>query len=140
MFGRSQYKWLFLATIIGILTCFFPFFRGTRLSNGQEMLSNVTTASNMLVATLTMSVTVGAFTVSHLFSNRKQQLILTVIAIVMSILNLVFLFMESSQYLDGEYKWSAVFAFSLPVLLGLAAFSMYKDNQVVKGSGERSHA
>jgi hypothetical protein len=67
-----------------------------------------------------------------LFKNRKLQLNLTLVALAVSIINLIIYFVEIKKFASGTVSLSAIFAFAIPVFLFFASRGIWKDKKLIK--------
>ena len=130
MIQRIQTIWLLLASACAFLTMKFPFYYIGPHPNMPSDQFNATT--NMLLLILTsMLGTLCLFTI-FIFKQRKLQLWLTVLAIVISLLNIFLYFNSKKNYSGGGLALTSVFAFLIPIFLVLAARAIYKDQKLIK--------
>ncbi len=129
MIQRIQTVWLLLASACAFLTMKFPFFVG---ADPQINMGAFTATTNMIILVLTsMLGTLCLFTI-FVFKQRKLQLWLTILAILISALN-IFLYFNSKQgYPNSNLALASVFAFLIPILLILAVRGIYRDQKLVK--------
>ena len=129
MIQRIQTIWLLLASAFAFLTMKFAFFVGANtLINFGEF--NATT--NMIILVLTsMLGTLCLFTI-FVFKQRKLQLWLTILAIVIRGVNIFLYFNSKTGYPNSNLTLTSVFAFLIPIFLILAAKGIYKDHKLLK--------
>ncbi len=130
MLQRIQTLWLFLAAILAFLTLNFEFFSGVRTSDNVFHLLNA--KENNIILVLTVANAVALLITIFLYKNRKLQLRICLVCLVLSILIVVLYFMQVKNYSAGSYSLWSVFAFAVPVLVVLALRSIYKDEKLVK--------
>jgi uncharacterized membrane-anchored protein len=144
MIQRIQSLWLLLAAVCCFLTLQFSFFSGNILDNEQLVLKSMTalgltshpeagkTEYNILSLLLTATTGVISFIAIFMYANRMTQLKLTVTALLLSLLTLVYLFILTQDFSDGTLSLTSVFAFLPPIFLFLASRGIYKDQKLVK--------
>ena len=69
-----------------------------------------------------------------LYKNRKLQLRIVLVSLLVSILNVYLYLKETNKFVQGEgnYDLTCVLAFAIPILIILAAMGIYKDEKLVK--------
>ena len=134
MIQRIQTIWLLLAAAAAFSTLRFSFYSGNRMDGTTKIFEYFNAQSNLLLLILTAGVGLLAFISIFLFKNRKLQFRLTVIAIIVSLLNLAFYFTGIRKFVAGEsnYDLTAILAIVVPILLFLAAKGIRKDDKLVK--------
>lgn len=133
MIQRIQSIWLLAASLCAALTYKFSFYSGNKTgeANMQEFEKLVASSDFFLVITTAILVA-GCLIIIFFYKNRKQQLWLTLTAAALSIINLIIYFTQIKKFASGTFSLSAVLAFSIPVLLVLAARGIWKDEKLVK--------
>ena len=133
MIQRIQTIWLLVAALCAALTYKFSFYSGNKTGDANmQQFEKLIASSNFLLVIFTAVLTAGCLILVFLYKNRKQQLSLTVVSAVLSIINLIIYFTEIKKFTSGTFSLSAVFAFAIPVLLILAARGIWKDEKLVK--------
>jgi hypothetical protein len=67
-----------------------------------------------------------------LYKNRKLQQRITILAIIVSLLNIFLYYEQTQKFVEGNYDLTAVLSLAIPVFLILAARGIYKDQKLVK--------
>jgi dipeptide/tripeptide permease len=133
MLQRIQTLWLLLASACALLTLKFPFFSGARPgANQANPIDALSATSTIPIVVLTVGLAIGMLIVIFLFKNRKLQLRLTVVGILVSIVIIFLYYLETKNFTDGHYALSAIFSIAIPVLLSMAARGIRKDQKLVK--------
>ena len=132
MIQRIQSVWLLLAAAAAFASLQFPFYNG--LTEAGKPLVYVTAQSNLLLLILTAGVGLASLIAIFLYKNRKMQSRIVLIALLVSVINLVLFFMQTQKFLPGQgnYNLTAIFAIVAPVLLILAMRGIKKDEKLVK--------
>lgn len=133
MIQRIQTIWLFLSALCAAFTYKFPFYTGNKIPisvTGEQQ--KLVASSNFLLLILTALLIVGTFIIIFLYKNRKQQLWLTILALVISIANIIIYFTELKKFVSGTISLTAILAFIIPIFLLLAANGIWKDEKLVK--------
>ena len=133
MIQRQQSLWLLLSTICAFLSFKLPFFAGARenvagtaggavyIDAGSSFFLLVLTGACMLVSLITI----------FLFKDRKLQLKLCFTGIGLSILLIIFYFVEIKT-LPGAIALSSIFVFLILIGYIMAARGIWKDEKLVK--------
>src|SRR5882724_8967577 len=131
MLQRMQTIWLLLAAAGGILTLKYSFFSGNKIDTSQvKTFEYLTATSNMIILVLTIALVSGILIDIFLYKNRKLQLRITILAIIVSLLNIFLYYGQTKKFVEGNYDLTAVLSLVIPVLLVLAARGIYKDQKL----------
>jgi len=130
MIQRLQTVWLLFASACAFLSMKFAFyFIGTNPELPSDQF-NATT--NMIILILTAILgTLCLFTI-FVFKQRKLQLWLTILALIISGLNIFLYFNDKKNYQGGGLALTSVFVFLIPLFLIFAARGIYKDQKLVR--------
>jgi drug/metabolite transporter (DMT)-like permease len=133
MIQRIQSIWLLLAAAACFLTLKLPFYNGNVVQPDQTRLfTHLTAMSNIILMILTFLLGTGIFVIIFLFKDRKLQMRLTVVAIILSIVNIILFFNQLKVFAEGSFDLTSPIAFLVPVFLVLAARGIYKDQKLIK--------
>lgn len=136
MIQRIQTIWLLMAAAAAFLTLKLSFYGGNLLNveTNTKTYQSLTAQSNVLLTILSAGVGLAALISIFLYKNRKLQLRIVLLSLLVSIINIVLFFVESKKYVAGEgnYDLTAAFAFAVPVFLFLAMRGIRKDEKLVK--------
>lgn len=133
MIQRIQTLWLILAAAAALLTFQWPLF----LANAPAAFKFMATDKTILLFVQASVATIAAIDI-FLFSNRKLQLRLAIVGIVVSILSVVAEFYFISRFktdnmiTEGYWYLGAVFPLLAILFFILAARGIYKDDKLVK--------
>ncbi|HYJ64409.1 MAG TPA: DUF4293 domain-containing protein [Parafilimonas sp.] len=129
MIQRIQTVWLLLASACAFLTMKFAFFVGT---NAQTPFNEFNATNNMFL--LILSSILGTLCLFNIFifKQRKLQLWLCIIAIIISGLNIYLYFIDKKDYPTSNLALTSVFAFLIPIFLILAVRGISKDQKLLK--------
>ncbi|MFI5187119.1 MAG: DUF4293 domain-containing protein [Chitinophagales bacterium] len=133
MIQRFQSLWLLLAAIFAFLTFKLPFYSGSKKI--QDVIQpdvRLDAASQIFILILTVAVILLCFIALFLYKNRKKQLTLTTINIILSIVLLVLYFLQIQKFETGIISLSCLFTLVIPIFLFLAARGIWKDEKLVK--------
>jgi len=132
MIQRIQTVWLLLAAACAFLTLKLSYFSGNRIIDGQKQFAHLTARYNILLTILSVAVGILALVLIFLFKDRKLQMRLTIVDLIISALNIYLYFKASQEFIEGRIDWSCVFVFIIPILLFLAIRGIYKDEKLIK--------
>ena len=133
MIQRIQTIWLLLAAIASLLTFRFSFYSGHKI--GSTVLNewtNLSASSSLLLVILASLTGIGSFVAIFLYKDRKTQLRVTIVALILSLLSLIVYFTQVKNYEKGELSFTAILAFIVPVFLFLAMRGIWKDQKLLK--------
>ena len=133
MLQRFQTLWLLLAAIFAFLTFKLPFYSGSKIVKDVIQPDvRLDASSQILILVLTGAVILCCFIAVFLFKNRKKQLTLTVINLILSIILLVLYFLQIQKFQTGIISLSCLFTLAIPIFLLLAARGIWKDEKLIK--------
>lgn len=133
MIQRSQSVWLLLAAVCAFLTIEFPFFYINSTIPGVATVE-YTAKNNLLLVILTSILGASLLFLIFLYKNRKLQLRLTLVAFLISLLN-IYLFFEYGYIIQNPkpgIALSSVFAFFIPIFCVLAMMGIRRDIRLIK--------
>ena len=126
---------MLLAAACAVLTLKFPFSSGGAVSAGQgKQISYVTATSAWPLLFLTVAVAVGTLVNIFNYKNRTLQLRVTVALILLSLLNIIFFYRQTTLLMEGTYALASILALVVPVALVLAARGIFKEQKLVKSA------
>jgi hypothetical protein len=133
MLQRIQSIWLLLAAAACFLTLKLPFYNGNVVLPDQtRRFDHLTAMNNIILTILTFLLGIGIVIIIFLFKDRKLQLRLTILAIILSIVNIVLFFGQIKKFVEGSFDLSSPVVFTVPIFLILAARGIYKDQKLIK--------
>jgi uncharacterized membrane-anchored protein len=134
MIQRIQSVWLLLAAAAAFASLQLPFYSGYLIDDQVKSLKYLTAQSNLLLLILTAGVGLASLVAIFLYKNRKQQSRITLVALLVSIVNLVLYFLQVQKFVPGQgnFSLSAIFAIITPIFLFLAMRGIRKDEKLVK--------
>jgi peptidoglycan/LPS O-acetylase OafA/YrhL len=130
MIQRIQSLYLLGASVCAFLSFKFPFFSGQKKINAEQKY--LTASTNFGILLLTVALAVGTLAIIFLYKNRKQQIKYTLVALLVSIASLAVYFFAKKDFVSGTYSFGAILPIAIPILLGLAAWNIRKDEKLVK--------
>jgi Domain of unknown function (DUF4293) len=134
MIQRQQTIWLLLSTIAGILSFMFPFVTGLEIitKNTTPALSLVTAGSNFFLLVLTPASIILSAVIIFLFKNRKQQMQLCLLGILLSVLIVVLYIVKMNSLIKPTLALSCIFPFAVIAGYYLAFRNIRKDEKLIK--------
>ena len=130
MIQRIQSLWLLLASVCSFLTFRVSFYYGQKA--GTAINESLNATSNILLIILAAATGMGAFITIFLFKDRKNQLRVSVVTLLLSILSLVIYFSQTRNYSDGRFTITALVSIAIPVFLIMAIRGIWKDQKLIK--------
>src|SRR3954453_13592493 len=129
MIKRSQTLWLLLAAVCAFLTFIFPFYNLNAVVVSE---SNEFTAKSRIAITILTSI-IGALCLFliFLYKNRKLQLRLSFLALLLSCINIYLYFSFKDESVSGVSLFS-IFTFLIPIFILMAIRGIYRDIKLIK--------
>jgi hypothetical protein len=132
MIQRIQSIWLLLAAIAASLTFKFEYYSGINLQH--PTLYKINAAENIPILLLTVTVSALALVIIFLFKNRKLQLRLCILGILLEALLIFLYYTQVKNYTDGTLSIWAILHGAIVLLFFMAARSINKDERLIKDS------
>jgi hypothetical protein len=135
MIQRLQSVWLLLAAAAAFCSLQFSFYSGNMVAANQtKSWVSLTAQSNLLLLILSAGVGIASLIAIFLYKNRKTQLRIVLVSLLVSILNLVLFFTQTKKFVPGEgsFDLTAIFALMVPVFLFFAIRGIRRDEKLVK--------
>jgi Domain of unknown function (DUF4293) len=135
MIQRIQSVWLVLASIAMALTFKYSFYTGTKITKTpvvNQPIDVINASSNFLGLLLAITFAAICFITIFLFKNRKLQMKLVGVAILVGLVNFYLLYHQTNNFLKGTYSISAIFPF---VAIGFAISALrciWQDEKKIK--------
>lgn len=131
MLQRIQSVWLLIASVLCFATLKFALFNG--LDNTNKYVE-FTAKDNFIVLILTIAVAAALLVCIFLYKDRKNQLKVSIAALVVYVITFILAYTKTSQYLSGRFTLTSIIYFAIPVFIFLAIRAIYKDEQLVKSA------
>lgn len=132
MLQRIQSVWLLLASTCAFISLKVPYYSGT---NKEGIPSyKLMGTENFYLMLLTIAVAVLALITIFLYKNRKLQLRLCILGILLEALLIFLYYRETSSYLDGTYSLTALLHGCIVLFFFLAARGISNDDKIIKDS------
>ncbi|HVZ25427.1 MAG TPA: DUF4293 domain-containing protein [Sediminibacterium sp.] len=138
MIQRMQTIWLLVSSILAFTTLKLSFFSGNVQTDATKQFVHFTAMQSIPIMILTVGIAVGSLIVIFLYKNRKLQMRLCLLFLIVSALNLLLYYLKTSSFVAGEWSFdiSSLVSAAIPVCLLFAVRGIYRDEQTVK-SAER---
>lgn len=134
MIQRIQSIWLLLASGCAFLSLKLPFFIGT---NKEGITSyKLTGTGNFIIMLLTIAIAVLAFIIIFLYKNRKLQIRLSVLGIMLELLLIFLYYLQVKSFVTGSgtYALSSLLHSCIVFFFYLAIRGIAKDLKVIRNS------
>jgi peptidoglycan/LPS O-acetylase OafA/YrhL len=132
MIQRIQSVWLLLASIFDAITFRFPFYIGDWKKDTIQATIDLNAQLTTPLTILTVLTGVLAFVTIFLFNNRKLQLRLTYVGMLLSVVLLVLYFLEIGNFYNGDMALWCLFYFAILLFYLLAARGIRKDQKLIR--------
>jgi hypothetical protein len=129
MIQRIQTLWLLLAVTAAILSLQLPFYGGI---SGQSTYTPLTGLSNFIILILTVAVALTGLITVFLYKNRKLQLQLSLLGLLLQLIVIVLYFLETKKFTEGNFALTSILTFLIPVLFILAWMGIRKDEKLIR--------
>ena len=134
MIQRQQTLWLLLATLSAILSFMFPFVTGGQIitKNTLPVVLPVDAGSNFFLLVLTGGSLILSSVIIFLFKNRRQQIQLCLLGLLLAILIVILYFLQMNKLIKPTLALSCIFPFAILVGYFMAFRNIRKDEKLVK--------
>lgn len=139
MIQRIQSFWLLVVIILAALSLKFGFYVGTWMNEGVQHPQIILNGHNpsILVFAATIVLLVVSVLAIFMYKNRKQQLMMGVIDLLLSIALLYFYYQEIHTHFlpdSGTLTLTSVFVFLMPIFIIMALRGINKDIRLLKSA------
>jgi len=134
MIQRQQSLWLLLATAAAVLTFMFPFATGEEIvqKTAMKQTTEIIAGNNFFTLILTIA-SIGLSTVTiFMFKDRKLQMKLCLLGLLVSVLTLVLYFMGMKKLISSTPALWAILPVGVIVGYFMAFRNIRKDEKLVK--------
>src|SRR6478735_573861 len=134
MIQRIQTIWFFLAAVCAFITIRFSFYSGHKINDPQKVYTVLNATTDMILLILTVALGIVALVLIFFYKDRKTQMRITLVALLVSLLNIYLYYNETKKFIAAESSLdlTCIFVFAIPILLFLAFRGIYKDQKLVK--------
>ncbi len=129
MIQRIQTLWLLLAAACSLATLKFSFYSGNKDNN---LFAELNGTSNFFLLILAVAVALTALAAIVLFRKRKLQMQLSLLGFLLQAVALVVYFLQTKQYVQGNFTLTSAISFAIPIFFILAWIGIRKDEKLVK--------
>jgi Na+-translocating ferredoxin:NAD+ oxidoreductase RnfD subunit len=129
MIQRIQTIWLLLAAAASFATLKLSFYSGNKDNN---LFEELTGSSHFLLMILSVAVGLLALITIFLYKNRKLQIRLSLLGIVLQLAVLAVYFQQLKTYVQGNFTLTSGVSFIIPVFFILAWLGIRKDEKLIK--------
>jgi uncharacterized membrane protein len=132
MLQRIQSIWLLLAAACAFLSFQFPFYSGTN----KELIPSYILKGTETIPLILVTAAIGIIALISIFlyKNRKLQLRLTVLCIVLEALLIFLYYSQVKNFSGGTYALTALLQGCVVFFLFLAAKGINHDEKIIKDS------
>ncbi len=136
MIQRVQSIWLCLAASLSILGIRSSFFSGNQLNTITTIMefTEFTALFQKSILAITIITAVLALIAVFMFKNRKQQLLITMAAMLFSCITILLYFNAKKEYIDPKLDLGAIAGFLVPFCFIMAARGISRDERMVKSA------
>jgi peptidoglycan/LPS O-acetylase OafA/YrhL len=135
MIQRIQTVWLLLASTAMALTFKFSFFTGNKIVKTpilNQPIEAINASSNFIGLILAIAFASICFITIFMFKNRKLQMKLVALCILVGLINLYLLYYQTNNFTNGTYSISAIFPVMAIGFAISALHSVWKDEKKIK--------
>jgi drug/metabolite transporter (DMT)-like permease len=129
MIQRIQTIWLLLAAAASLAALKFSFYSGVKDNN---LFSELNGTGNFFLLLISVAVALAALAAIFLYKNRKLQIQICLVGLLLQIAAIVVYFTEVKKFTNGNFTITSVFTFVIPVLFVLAWLGIRKDEKLIK--------
>jgi len=136
MLQRLQTIWLLLAGALGLISLKTAFFTGHRINDAIPKPMIFATGNYNILLVATTAAAFASLIAIFLYKNRKLQLRLTIVSILLSIGTILLYFWQKQAFVPEEssYSLTALIPLVIPILQIMAARGIYRDERIVKSA------
>jgi hypothetical protein len=132
MIQRIQSLWLLLASAFNASTFGLPFYSGDWMKDTTPAVIDLNAQTSTWYSILTVLAGAIALATIFLFKNRKLQLQLCYLGILVTVLLLAMYFLETGNFYSGNIALWAIFYFAILICYILAARGVWKDQKLIR--------
>ncbi|MBN8674964.1 MAG: DUF4293 domain-containing protein [Chitinophagales bacterium] len=132
MIQRQQTLWLLLATLCAIFSFQFPFLTGSKLINNQSVAEDLDAASNFFLLIMTGASVILSVITIFMFKDRKLQIQLCLLGIVLSIGILAVYIVQMQKFEKSTLALYCILPFVVLISYFMAFRGVRKDEKLVK--------
>ena len=133
MIQRIQSVYFLMASSFAFLTLQYSFYSGHLIAL-PTIYTSLSAKTTLPLIVLTVIVAVVSLITIFLFKDRSLQIKLTIVALIISIGNIVLYFLEKAKFISEQssFDLTSVFTFLIPIFLILALRGIIKDRKLIR--------
>lgn len=132
MIQRQQTLWLLLSSVAALLSFMFPFVVGDKMDNNMLKREVVDAGSNFPLLLLTGASLILSTIIIFLFKNRKQQMQLCLLGLVLAVLIIVLYIMQMNKLTKPTLALFCILPFAVLTGYFMAFRNIRKDEKLIK--------
>ena len=132
MIQRQQTLWLLLCTVAAVLSFMFPFVVGDEMQKNLPVRNSVNAGANFFLLILTGASVVLSTVTIFLFKNRKQQMQLCLIGLLLSVLLVVLYILKMNKLVKPTLALSCILPFAVVAGYFMAFRCIRRDEKLIK--------
>jgi len=132
MIQRIQSLWLLLASAFNASTFGLPFYSGDWMKDTTPTVIDLNAQTSTWYSILTVLAGAIALATIFLFKNRKLQLQLCYLGILVTVVLLSMYFLETGNFYSGNIALWAILYFAILICYILAARGVWKDQKLIR--------
>lgn len=132
MIQRQQTLWLLLSSVAALLSFMFPFVVGDKMDNNMLKREVVDAGSNFPLLLLTGASLILSTIIIFLFKNRKQQMQLCLLGLVLAVLIVVLYIMQMNKLIKPTLALFCILPFAVLTGYFMAFRNIRKDEKLIK--------
>jgi len=133
MIQRQQTLWLLLATVTAILSFMFPFATGKEMKTATLIeKEEIIAGGNFFLIILTSGSLILSTAIIFLFKNRKQQIKLCLLGILLSLLIIAIYILQTRKLIDSTPALYCILPFAILIGYFMAFRCIRRDEKLIK--------
>lgn len=132
MIQRQQTLWLLLSSVAAVLSFMFPFVVGDKMEKNLLTRKTVDADSNFILLLLTGASLILSTIIIFLYKNRKQQMQLCLLGILLAILIIVMYILQMNKLIKPTLALFCILPFAVLTGYFMAFRNIRKDEKLIK--------
>ena len=132
MIQRQQTLWLLLSSVAAVLSFMFPFVVGDKMEKNLLTRKTVDADSNFILLLLTGASLILSTIIIFLYKNRKQQMQLCLLGILLAILIIVMYILQMNKLIKPALALFCILPFAVLTGYFMAFRNIRKDEKLIK--------
>lgn len=136
MIQRIQTVWFLLASLAAFTTLYLSFYSGNMVDpvTGKSVFVNINARESLPLLVTSISVGAASLVAIFQYKDRKRQLLVSYIILVVSLIHISLYFVEIKKCKEGNYDLTALDSLFIPIFLVLAIVGIHSDEKLVKSA------